>query len=49
MGENLRFTDLVRTGRAVNELGIQEYQQLLPIPEAELQNNSLLAPQNPNY
>ena len=49
VGENLRFTDLVRTGRAVNELGIQEYQQLLPIPEAELQNNSLLAPQNPNY
>ena len=49
VGENLRFTDLVRTGRAVEELGIQPYQQLLPIPESELQNNSLLQPQNPNY
>ena len=49
VGENIRFTDLVRTGRAVTELGIQEYQQLLPIPESELQNNSLLKPQNPNY
>ena len=49
VGENLRFTDLVRTGRAVDELGIQDYQQLLPIPESELQNNALLKPQNPNY
>ena len=49
VGENLRFTDLVRTGRAIDELGIQEYQQLLPIPESELQNNALLKPQNPNY
>lgn len=49
VGENIRFTDLVRTGRAVDELGIQEYQQLLPIPESELQNNALLKPQNPNY
>ena len=47
--ENLRFTDLVRTGRAMDELGIQEYQQLLPIPESELQNNPLLLPQNPKY
>ncbi|MBO4447805.1 MAG: RagB/SusD family nutrient uptake outer membrane protein [Bacteroidales bacterium] len=49
VAENMRFTDLVRTGRAVEELGIQEYQQLLPIPESELQNNALLRPQNPNY
>ena len=49
VAENLRFTDLVRTGRAVEELGIQEYQQLLPLPESELQNNALLKPQNPNY
>ncbi len=49
VGENVRFTDLVRTGRAVSELGIQEYQQLLPLPESEMQNNSLLKPQNPNY
>ena len=49
VGENVRFTDLVRTGRAVEELGIQPYQQLLPIPESELQNNALLNPQNLNY
>ena len=49
VAENVRFTDLVRTGRAVTELGIQPYQQLLPIPESELQNNALLKPQNPNY
>lgn len=49
VAENVRFTDLVRTGRAVEELGIQKYQQLLPIPESELQNNTLLKPQNPNY
>lgn len=49
LGENVRFTDLVRTGRAVEELGIQPYQELLPIPESELQNNDLLKPQNPNY
>ncbi|MBO4434303.1 MAG: RagB/SusD family nutrient uptake outer membrane protein [Bacteroidales bacterium] len=49
VAENMRFTDLVRTGRAVDELGIQPYQQLLPIPESEMQNNSLLKPQNPNY
>ena len=49
VAENVRFTDLVRTGRAVTELGIQEYQQLLPIPESEMQNNALLRPQNPKY
>ena len=49
VAENIRFTDLVRTGRAVEELGIQDYQQLLPIPESEMQNNSLLRPQNLNY
>lgn len=49
VGENLRFTDLVRSGRAVGELGIQPYQQLLPLPESEMQNNALLRPQNPNY
>lgn len=46
--EGHRFYDLVRTGRAVAELGIQPYQQLLPVPESERQNNSLLT-QNPNY
>lgn len=46
--ENHRYYDLVRTGLAESELGIQPYQELLPIPESELQNNPLLK-QNPNY
>lgn len=46
--ENHRYYDLVRTGLAESELGIQSYQKLLPVPESELQNNSLLT-QNPNY
>ena len=46
--EGHRYYDLVRTGRAVSELGIQPYQQILPVPESELQNNSLLT-QNENY
>lgn len=49
VGEGHRYFDLVRTGRAVAELGIQTYQQLLPIPESEILINSLLKPQNPNY
>lgn len=47
-GENFRFFDLVRTGRATKTLGIQEYQQLLPIPSSELRLNNNLKP-NPGY
>lgn len=48
VGEGHRWYDLVRTGRAESVLGIQSYQTLLPIPEKELQNNSLLE-QNPYF
>ena len=48
IAEGHLYYDLVRTSRAVSELGIQEYQTVLPIPEAELQNNTLLK-QNPKY
>lgn len=48
VGEGHRWYDLVRTGKAESVLGIQSYQTLLPVPEKELQNNSLLKP-NPNY
>ena len=47
--ENHAWYDYVRTGTAVEKLGIQEYQTLLPLPESEMQNNKLLRPQNPQY
>ena len=46
--EGDRFPDLVRTGRAIAVLGIQAFQQLWPIPAAEID----VAPQigqNPGY
>ncbi|WP_149525905.1 RagB/SusD family nutrient uptake outer membrane protein [Sphingobacterium hotanense] len=48
LGENFRFYDLVRTGKAVSTLGILNYQTLLPIPGSELQRNTNLTP-NPGY
>lgn len=48
VSENHLFYDLVRTGKAVSVLGIQPYQQLLPIPERELNTNKKLL-QNPGY
>lgn len=47
-GENFRYYDLVRTGRAVTELGILNFQTVLPIPGRELQYNTNLVP-NPGY
>lgn len=43
-GENFRFYDLVRTGKAISKLGILDYQQVLPIPGRELQYNTNLVP-----
>lgn len=48
LGENLRYHDLVRTGKAVSTLGIQPHQTLLPMPGNELQRNPNLTP-NPGY
>ncbi|MVZ67376.1 RagB/SusD family nutrient uptake outer membrane protein [Sphingobacterium sp. DK4209] len=48
LGENFRYYDLVRTGKAVSTLGILNYQTLLPIPGSELQRNTNLTP-NPGY
>ena len=48
LGEGFLFYDLVRTGKAIEELGIQGYQQLLPIPGEELLLNPNLTP-NPGY
>ena len=48
--EGDRFTDLVRTGRAVTVLGIQDraYQVLFPIPQSEIDNAPTLD-QNDGY
>jgi hypothetical protein len=48
MGENFMYYDLVRTGRAKVELGLLDYQMVLPIPGKELQLNPNLEP-NPGY
>ena len=48
MGENHIWYDFVRTGKAIERLGIKPYQQLFPIPGKELQLNDLLKP-NPGY
>ncbi|UCS92103.1 RagB/SusD family nutrient uptake outer membrane protein [Echinicola marina] len=46
--EGFRWVDLVRTGKAITEIGIQERETLLPIPETELMLNEKLV-QNPGY
>ncbi len=43
-GENFRYYDLVRTGKAVTQLGILNFQTVLPIPGRELQYNTNLVP-----
>lgn len=48
LGENFIYYDLVRTGRAQQELGLLDHQMLLPIPGRELQLNPNLTP-NPGY
>lgn len=48
MGENHIFYDFVRTGTAIERLGIKQYQCLFPIPGKELQLNDKLEP-NPGY
>ncbi len=47
--EGHRWYDLVRLGKAVNELGILEHQVLMPVPEKEIQANGNLKPQNVGY
>ena len=46
--EGHRWYDLVRTGKAVEKLGILEHQTLMPIPEKERQTNRNLS-QNDGY
>lgn len=48
LGENQMFYDYVRTGTAVDKLGIKPYQQLFPIPETEIDRNRNIK-QNPGY
>lgn len=48
-GENHRWYDLVRTGKAIDEVGIKEYQLLFPIPDTEITKSKKLLTQNPGY
>lgn len=48
LAEGFRYYDLVRTDKAVQELGLFEYQCVMPIPGRELLNNKNLEP-NPGY
>ncbi|PRD52800.1 RagB/SusD family nutrient uptake outer membrane protein [Sphingobacterium gobiense] len=48
LGENFMYHDLVRTGRAQEELFLLDHQHVLPIPGRELQLNPNLVP-NPGY
>lgn len=46
LGENHRWYDLVRLGKAVETLGIQSYQTLMPIPASERAVNKNLTQNN---
>lgn len=48
-GENHRWYDLVRTGKAMDEIGIQEFQLLFPIPDTEITKSKKILVQNPGY
>ena len=48
-GENHRWYDLVRTGKAVETLGIKDFQLLFPIPDTEITKSKKVLVQNPGY
>lgn len=48
LAENFMYWDLVRTGKAIEQLGVTEHQLVLPIPGGELRLNPNLN-QNPGY
>lgn len=48
LAEGFMYYDLVRTDKAIEQLGLLSYQQLLPIPNTELILNSNFTP-NPGY
>ena len=48
LAEGFRYYDLVRTNRAQQEIGLLDYQMLLPLPGKELLYNANLT-QNPGY
>lgn len=48
-GENHRYYDLVRTGKAIEEIGIKEFQLLFPIPDTEITKSKKILTQNKGY
>ena len=48
-GENHRWYDLVRTGKAVETLGIKPFQTLFPVPDTEITKSKDVLTQNDGY
>ena len=48
-GENHRYYDLIRTGKAIETLGIKDFQLLFPIPDTEITKSKKILVQNPGY
>lgn len=48
-GENHRWYDLVRTGKAIEQIGIDDYQLKFPIPDTEITKSKKVLTQNPGY
>jgi hypothetical protein len=48
-GENHRWYDLVRTGKAVETLGIKPFQTLFPVPDTEITKSKGVLTQNEGY
>ena len=48
-GENHRWYDLVRTGKAIEQIGLKEFQLLFPIPDTEITKSKKVLVQNPGY
>ncbi len=49
MGENHMYYDYVRTGKAIEKLGIKEFQLMFPIPDSEITLSRKTLDQNPGY
>ena len=48
-GENHRWYDLVRIGKAIEQIGLKEFQLLFPIPDTEITKSKKVLVQNPGY
>ena len=49
LGENQIYYDYVRTGRAIDRLGIKPFQLMFPIPDSEITRSRKILTQNDGY